>query len=147
MANKEKKIKKLLELGYKKKEIKLFRRKEIETEEEYKQGMVVGVPDKSVPFDGARNEEQIKNAIRPCLVLSANNSNKYKRYYKLSPGTSTPHINNDEECVLVAEVPPEKLLKTTYFLLHFQWTASSHIISGKICNLSPTLIEKLKSLI
>ncbi len=103
----------------------------------YSKGDVYGLPDSKVKFDGKRNEDDYKDALRPVCIMECINDNQVL----LIPGTGTPHY--DKLC-LRAGVPPEKLKKTTYFLLYFSQSVFSKSLKKKICRLSPELIKQLE---
>ena len=130
----------------KRKEIKKFTRdiflnnESEKRENELYLGSVWGIDDKSVPFDGNRKDENIKNSLRPCLTLQTPNSFENYDLVQMAPGTTNFHNvgHNYPEC-LRADVPPEDLNQTTYFLIYLRWSSIQKNLDRKICDLSTQL--------
>ncbi len=150
--------KKILELikekKLKKNEIRLIKRKsrhsaaqELDTKDLLKFGSVWGVEDRAVPFDYNRKEDDYKNALRPCLVLGTPfNFNSYDSV-KTAPGTSIPHpFGFKKPPCIKAEVPPENLKKTTFFLIYFQWYSRQSELEKYFTELSEPLLNLTQKL-
>jgi len=110
----------------------------------YDIGDVVGIHDASVPFDWNRRIENIKDKLRPCLIIDKNI--KFY-YYTVVPGTSKEHKDTPEAKVIVAHVPPEELVKTTYFLYQYRWNVNKKIIQKRLAKLYHTHIPTINELI
>ncbi len=100
-------------------------------------GSVYGVQDSKIQFDGQRQE--FKDALRPCVIIKKDRINETW----IAPGTGKYHYG--EECI-TAEVPPEQLEKTTYFLLYFRQRLLDKTLKRKICSLSFHLIKQIEEM-
>lgn len=127
----------------KKKEIRVYKRKSHSSSEKSKreislfQCSIWGVPDKSIPFDRRRKEDEYKDSLRPTLVLTTPDTfNDYDLVW-VAPGTSKFHkIGNKFPYTLKVEVPPENLEKTTYFLMQYHWFAIQKNMEKKFTELT-----------
>lgn len=145
-------VKSLMNSGVKKKSIRIIKRRDKEELNNKNLsilfGTIWGIEDKSVPFDYHRKPEKIKNSLRPCVVLSTPTSFSDSSFVSVAPGTSKIHSANDEsKFCFVAEVPPESLEKTTYFLLYFRWYEIQKKLQKKLCELTIESKTKLERLI
>jgi hypothetical protein len=130
----------------KKKEIKKFSRSEklnaaiVKRELKLHYGSVWGIDDKSVPFDAKRKDEDLKESLRPCLVIETPKSFEDYDLVEMAPGTTHFHPVGIEypEC-LRADVPPEDLYKTTYFLLYLRWSSVQKNLFRNLTELSTEL--------
>jgi hypothetical protein len=138
----------------KSKEIRIYKRNEhtplnqITRETSLFTGSVWGVPDTSVPFDNIRKDEDYKSTLRPTLVLETPPSFFDYSIVNSAPGTSKFHKTGEEfPTVLKAEVPPENLEKTTYFLFDYSWFAVQKTFSKKFTDLTNENILKLERMV
>jgi mRNA-degrading endonuclease toxin of MazEF toxin-antitoxin module len=127
----------------KKKEIRIYKRKKRVPQNQFIRetslfkGSIWGVPDKSIPFDRRRKEDEYKDSLRPTLVLTTPDTfNDYDLVW-VAPGTSKFHkIGNKFPYTLKVEVPPENLEKTTYFLMQYHWFAIQKNMEKKFTELT-----------
>lgn len=111
-------------------------------------GSVWGLNDRSVPFDRKRKDDDYKSALRPSLVLGTPDYYEDYNEVSLAPGTSKYHSDKDpNNPCLIAEVPPENLKRTTYFLLYYSWTAKLFTIDRKLAELSVESKNKLAKIL
>ena len=103
------------------------------------------MPDTSVPFDGTRKYEDYKQALRPVLTLKTPESFGDYDSVLAAPGTSKYHKKTPK--VLIAEVPPENLKQTTYFLLEYSWFSVQKNFQKKISELSTRKKNELISML
>jgi len=138
------------ERNLKNKEIRLLRRnpkKQDDSWDSRAAGLIKGavwlIADASVPFDAKRHEKDIKSTGRTCLCLNTPSDISQNSFAPMAPGTGTPHKTgkNGTAPVLRAEVPPEDLDKTTYFLLYFRWNALQKTLIKRRCDLSADLMR------
>ncbi len=134
-------------------EIRAFRRKPNippkQEEREYllTKGSIWAINDSSVPFDGKRRPEDIKNTLRPTVVLKTPQSFDDYDLVFLAPGTSKNHDAAKNSQILVAKSPPETLKETTWFLLRFSWWSVQKKLDKKITDLSPDANIRLDELL
>lgn len=147
-------IHELLQRGVKKKQIRIFSRskkqsaKDLNRELGIFQGSVWGIDDASIPFDSLRKLKDIKQSLRPCVVLNTPESYRQTDLVSVAPGTSTYHASNSEAFpCLIASVPPENLKKTTYFLLYFRWVAVQKTLQKKLTELSNPSKDRLRKIV
>jgi len=111
-------------------------------------GSVWGVNDASVPFDRKRNAEYLKDSLRPSLVLKTPESFEDYTLVEMAPGTSHEHpVGYKYPTCLKADVPPEKLTQTTYFLLYLKWSSVQKNLEKRFCELSTELKNILSNII
>lgn len=125
-------------------EVRLIKRiinhEEITPELIYNIGSVWSISDEKVKF--GNESRNIKQVNRPVVLLAELNQFNKGNDIEVAPGTSKYH--KPSETTLVAKVPPERLRKTTYFLLHYKRLVSKKSLIRKLCELSPSLINELK---
>ncbi len=138
----------------KKKEIKIYKRKEripqnqLIRETSLFKGSVWGVQDLSVPFDNKRKEDHYKASLRPTLILETPNIFTDYSVVSSAPGTSKVHkVGEGFPSTLKAEVPPENLEKTTYFLLEYSWFAIQKTMNKKLTELTSETMGVLNEMI
>jgi len=111
-------------------------------------GTVWGIHDRFVPFNKMRKPDEFKNALRPCVVLESPKSFCNRCKIRMAPGTSRKHDkHNAGEKIFKVKVPPERLTKTTWFLLHFVWLANQNHLEKKFIELTTENIKKLENLL
>lgn len=111
-------------------------------------GSVWGVNDASVPFNGKRDEEHLKDSLRPSLVLKTPDSFEDFTLVEMAPGTSHEHpVGYKHPICLRADVPPEELAQTTYFLLYLKWSSVQKNLEKRFCELSTELKNILSKII
>ncbi len=138
----------------KRKEIKkILRKKNYEEINEHRIagmtfGSVWGIHDRYVPFDKNRRIENIKDKMRPAVILETPKQFCEHCIIWLAPGTSINHDKfNKGEVILKAKVPPEDLSKTTWFLIHFNWFAKQWQLEKRFTELSTERIKKLENIL
>lgn len=111
-------------------------------------GSIWGIEDRSVPFDYNRKEDDYKDKLRPCAVVKIPKSLNSYALIETVPGTSKFHpIGEEFPPCLKAEVPPEELHKTTWFLVYMKFFSVRKKLEKRFCELSTESKNKLTELI
>lgn len=135
----------------KKKEIRVSDRKNRQSPDERSiimtYGSVWGIQDSSVPFDDKREDIEIKQSLRPCLVLET--PDRFGDYDEvhMAPGTRKPHrIGEKNPLCLMAKQNDSQLKETTYFLINFSWYAIQKNLEKKFGDITGDTRKYLDSI-
>jgi len=151
--NDKKIIKLKTERNVKHKQIKLLNKEEyIEPEVSYREanlcfGSVWGVEDKSVPFDNFRNEIDIKNSLRPTVVIETPQNWESYNVVSVAPGTSKNHKNTKDFPVYDECINTTNPSLRTYFLLYLKWNSVQKNLVKKFYTLDVPQSNRLKNLL
>ncbi|MEG8945811.1 hypothetical protein [Rosettibacter firmus] len=106
-------------------------------------GDIWALHDRHISFGQERRN--YKDANRPVVILD--NSVPYTDYHTVLFAPGTTRVHKYEPTILIAKVPPERLKKTTFFLIHYKEYRYTRLFERKLTELSYKLKNKLTNIL